>query len=126
MLFMFLTDIQTNGRNSWIVLLQRIMWKSINKELKKSVNRELKVLKNDQSQKLINPVVLSPWEPLPKKYPSLKPNEVIQCLKTLGFIYTKSHGDHVYYEKGDRIVQVDMGEKQGFASPGMQIIINNS
>jgi predicted RNA binding protein YcfA (HicA-like mRNA interferase family) len=63
---------------------------------------------------------------LPKQYPSLKPKEVIQCLQALGFVYTKSQGDHDYYEKGNRIVQVDMGEKQGFATPGMQIIINNS
>ena len=63
---------------------------------------------------------------MPKQYPSLKPNEVIQCLETLGFIYIKSKGDHRYYEKGYRLVQVDMGEKQGFATPGMQIIINNS
>lgn len=63
---------------------------------------------------------------MPKKYPSLKPKEVIQCLKALGFVYTKSEGDHDYYEKPDKIVQVDMGEKEGFASPGMQIIINNS
>lgn len=63
---------------------------------------------------------------MPKKYPSLKPNEVIRCLKALGFVYIKCQGDHYYYEKGDRIVQVDIGEKQGFASPGMQIIINNS
>jgi predicted RNA binding protein YcfA (HicA-like mRNA interferase family) len=63
---------------------------------------------------------------LPKKYPTLKPNEIIQCLKALGFVYTKSQGDHDYYEKGERIVQVDMGEKGGFATPGMQIIINNT
>ena len=63
---------------------------------------------------------------MPKKYPSLKPNEVVQCLKALSFIYTKSQGDHNYYEKGGKIVQVDMGEKQGFATPGMQIIISNS
>lgn len=63
---------------------------------------------------------------MPKKYPTLKPKEVIQCLQALGFVYTKSQGDHNYYEKGNRIVQVDMGEKEGFATPGMQIIINNS
>lgn len=63
---------------------------------------------------------------MPKKYPSLKPNEIIQCLKALGFIYTKSHGDHDYHEKGNRIVQVDMGEKEGFGTHGMQIIIHNS
>lgn len=63
---------------------------------------------------------------MPKQYPSLKPNEVVQCLKALGFLYTKSDGDHDYYEKGHRLVQVDMGEKHGFASPGMQIIINHS
>jgi hypothetical protein len=50
----------------------------------------------------------------------------VQCLKALYFIYTKSDGDHDYYEKGDRVVQVDMGEKQGFGTAGMQIIINNS
>jgi len=44
----------------------------------------------------------------------------------LGFVYTKSDGDHDYYEKGDNVVQVDMGEKTGFGTPGMQIIIDNS
>ncbi len=63
---------------------------------------------------------------MPKKYPSLKPIEVIQCLKALGFQHTKDDGDHKYFEKGGAIVQVDMGEKQGFATPGMQIIIRNS
>lgn len=63
---------------------------------------------------------------MPKKYPPLKPNEIIQVLKALGFIYTKSDGDHNFYQKGHRIVQVDMGETEGFRTPGMQIIINNS
>jgi hypothetical protein len=63
---------------------------------------------------------------LPKQYPSLKPKEVIHCLKALGFIYTKSDGDHKYYEKGDHAVQVDMGEINGFGTAGMQIIIDKS
>ncbi len=61
-----------------------------------------------------------------KKYPSLKPNEVCKCLEALGFEHTKFVGDHKYYEKGDRIAQVDMGEKAGFGTPGMKIIINNT
>ena len=45
----------------------------------------------------------------------------------LGFKTAKAKqtsGDHRHYEKGDRIVQVDMGEKKGFATPGMKLIIN--
>lgn len=63
---------------------------------------------------------------MPRQYPSLKPNEVIKCLEALGFVYVKFRGDHAYYVKGDRIVQVDTGEKQGFGVAGMQIIINDS
>jgi hypothetical protein len=44
----------------------------------------------------------------------------------LGFEHTKDEGDHKYFEKGGELVQVDMGEKQGFGTVGMQIIINNS
>jgi hypothetical protein len=44
----------------------------------------------------------------------------------LGFKYLKSRGDHNHYIKGDKIVQVDMGEKEGFGPAGMQIIINDS
>jgi hypothetical protein len=62
---------------------------------------------------------------LPKQYPSLKPKEVIQCLKALGFVYVKFDGDHKNYEKGNYSVQVDMGEINGFGTAGMQIIINN-
>lgn len=63
---------------------------------------------------------------MPKTYPSLKPREIIQCLEALGFVHTKDKGDHKFFEKGVHVVQVDMGEKQGFASPGMQIIMANS
>jgi hypothetical protein len=38
----------------------------------------------------------------------------------------KFRGDHAYYVKGDKIVQVDTGEKQGFGLAGMQIIVNDS
>lgn len=63
---------------------------------------------------------------MPSKYPSLKPKEICDCLKSLGFQSTKYRGDHAYWEKGDRIVQVDMGEKAGFGIPGMKIIIKST
>jgi len=63
---------------------------------------------------------------LPSQYPSLKPKEICNCLLALGFVYTKYRGDHQYYEKGDSVVQVDTGEKTGFGTPGMKIIICNS
>ena len=45
----------------------------------------------------------------------------------LGFIKKAGRpGDHDYYEKGKYLVQIDTGEKHGFGTPGMKIIIDKT
>lgn len=46
-----------------------------------------------------------------KKYPVLKPSEVIQCLKQFGFEYKSQKWSHVKYCKGNKITIIPMHDE---------------
>jgi predicted RNA binding protein YcfA (HicA-like mRNA interferase family) len=48
---------------------------------------------------------------LPKKFPSLTPDDIVSILTSNGFSRTAFRGSHAQYEKGSHKVTVDMAVK---------------
>ena len=48
---------------------------------------------------------------MPKKYPLLKPEEVISALSKRGFVYKSQKGSHAKYTDGHRITIIPIHEE---------------